>query len=182
MAAGAARIIEISFVLDDRSTFSPDGSDPHSFQYVTPFMLCASGFLFMGATEEQMQVLANHHVTHVAYILILFSCAFILFLFVNTLLHIYAVHSWPESARYDISQPTTRLRNNESLDFAHSLEMNNLHDSSNVAPAQQVRDAQEFELEGLIGGDDRGFDGEEDIGEPGPTGRPKDLESARVRT
>lgn len=40
MAAGAARIIEISFVLNDRATISPDGSDPHSFQYVTPFVSC----------------------------------------------------------------------------------------------------------------------------------------------
>lgn len=38
MAAGATRIVEISFVLRDRSTFSPDGSDPHSFQYLPPFV------------------------------------------------------------------------------------------------------------------------------------------------
>lgn len=38
MAAGATRIIEISFILRDRSTFSPDGSDPHSFQYLPPFV------------------------------------------------------------------------------------------------------------------------------------------------
>ncbi|KAI5287144.1 hypothetical protein KEM52_001725, partial [Ascosphaera acerosa] len=80
MAAGAARVVEISFVLNDRATLSPDGSDPHSFQYVTPFMLCASGFMFMGATEEQMLYLHNNNVTHVAYILILFSCAFVMFL------------------------------------------------------------------------------------------------------
>jgi Protein of unknown function (Ytp1) len=38
MAAGAARIVEISFVLRDRSTVSPDGSDPHSFQYLPPLV------------------------------------------------------------------------------------------------------------------------------------------------
>lgn len=38
MAAGATRIIEISFVLKDRSTLSPDGSDPSSFQYLPPFV------------------------------------------------------------------------------------------------------------------------------------------------
>lgn len=38
MAAGAARIIEISFVLKDRSTISPDGTDPNSFQYLTPYV------------------------------------------------------------------------------------------------------------------------------------------------
>jgi hypothetical protein len=34
----------------------------------------------MGATEEQMQLLEDAGVTHVAYVLILYSIAFILFL------------------------------------------------------------------------------------------------------
>lgn len=34
----------------------------------------------MGATEEQMQLLEDAGITHVSYILILFSIAFILFL------------------------------------------------------------------------------------------------------
>jgi Protein of unknown function (Ytp1)/Domain of unknown function (DUF2427) len=38
MAAGLTRIIEISFVLKDHSTLSADGSDPHSFQYLPPFV------------------------------------------------------------------------------------------------------------------------------------------------
>lgn len=80
MAAGLARIIEISFVLKDRSTLSVDGTDPNSFQYLTPFLLFASGFLFMGATEEQMQILADAHITHVSYVFILYSLAFLLFL------------------------------------------------------------------------------------------------------
>lgn len=80
MAAGAARIIEISFVLRDRNATTSDGSDPNSFQYLTPFLLIAGGFLFMGATEEQMQLLADAKVTHVSYVLILFSVAFLLFL------------------------------------------------------------------------------------------------------
>jgi hypothetical protein len=80
MAAGAARIIEISFVLKDRSSTTADGSDPNSFQYMTPFLLIAGGFMFMGATEEQMQLLHDAHVTHVSYVLILFSVAFLMFL------------------------------------------------------------------------------------------------------
>jgi hypothetical protein len=36
--------------------------------------------MFMGATEEQMQILHDANVTHVSYILILFSVAFLLFL------------------------------------------------------------------------------------------------------
>lgn len=140
MAAGLTRIIEVSFVLRDRSSVSVDGNDPNSFQYVPVFvsffrfasyillevermrvvgraknascwkrnryandetqkqLLYASGFLFMGATEEQMALLAAHHVTHVSYILILYSFAFMTFLFVNVLLHVYAVHVFPVAA------------------------------------------------------------------------------------
>lgn len=81
MAAGLTRIIEISFILRDKTTLSvtPDGQNDdeiNSFQYLTPFLLQASGFLFMGATEEQMQFLSDHHVTHVSYILILYSISF----------------------------------------------------------------------------------------------------------
>jgi hypothetical protein len=82
MAAGAARIIEIAFVLRDRSAVTNDleDPDPNSFQYLTPFLLIAGGFMFMGATEEQMQMLADANVTHVSYVLILFSMAFLMFL------------------------------------------------------------------------------------------------------
>ena len=38
MAAGLTRIIEIAFVLRDRNATSDDGSDPNSFQYLTPFV------------------------------------------------------------------------------------------------------------------------------------------------
>jgi len=80
MAAGAARIIEIAFVLKDRASVATDGAEPNSFQYTTPFLLMAGGFMFMGATEEQMQYLSEANVTHVSYVLILFSIAFLLFL------------------------------------------------------------------------------------------------------
>jgi len=88
MAAGVTRIIEISFVTQDRTPSLKQGDDGdededadiHSFQYIPPFLLYASGFLFMGATEEQMQILHDAHVTHVSYVLILFSIAFLMFL------------------------------------------------------------------------------------------------------
>ena len=85
MSAGLTRIIEISFVLKDKNTLiGPEGGDVdpeiNSWQYLPVFLLYASGFLFMGATEEQMTVLADAGVTHVSYILILYSLAFLLFL------------------------------------------------------------------------------------------------------
>lgn len=80
MAAGLARIIEISFVLRDKSAINESGEDHNSFQHLTPFLLIAGGFLFMGATEEQMALLAGANVTHVSYILLLYSIAFLLYL------------------------------------------------------------------------------------------------------
>lgn len=38
IAAGFTRVIEISFILKDRDTLSPDGSNPQSFQFLTPFV------------------------------------------------------------------------------------------------------------------------------------------------
>jgi hypothetical protein len=162
MAAGLTRIIEISFVLRDKSTLSADGTDPNSFQYLTPFLLYASGFLFMGATEEQMQLLEDAGVTHVAYVLILYSIAFILFLFVNILLHIYAVHAWPES-----TQPPTRSRSSSIEDDdagagpsnskPHRSRPNGTYMNGHArspSEAQRIQDAETFELQGLISDED----------------------------
>ncbi|KAH7087843.1 hypothetical protein FB567DRAFT_355456 [Paraphoma chrysanthemicola] len=141
MAAGAARVIEISFVLKDRNATSNDGEDPNSFQYMTPFLLIAGGFLFMGATEEQMQLLHDAHITHVSYVLILFSVAFLLFLFVNMLLHLYAVSTWSQTSKSDAEAPRTNG-------------LTNGHANGHIRPDHRVRDAQEFELAGLDSDDD----------------------------
>ncbi|KAF1957244.1 hypothetical protein CC80DRAFT_592547 [Byssothecium circinans] len=136
MSAGLVRIIEISFVLKDRSYTSLDGSDPNSFQYLTPFLLFASGFLFMGAQEEQMQILADNHVTHVSYVLILYSISFLLFLFTNMLIHLYAVSAWSRS-KSDAEAPRANGMSN-----------------GHARAERRVRDAEEFELEGLISSDE----------------------------
>lgn len=139
MAAGAARIIEISFVLKDRTSIASDGSDPNSFQYMTPFLLMAGGFMFMGATEEQMQLLSDANVTHVSYVLILFSIAFLLFLFVNMLIHLYAVYSWEQDDKADAEAP-------------HLNGLGNGNGYSRVD--RSTVGADEFELEGLDSDDD----------------------------
>ena len=76
MAAGAARIIEICFVLKD----APATGEPSAFQHVTPYLLYASGFIFMSATEEQLEMIAGAGIDHVSYLLILYSLAFVLYL------------------------------------------------------------------------------------------------------
>ncbi len=98
----------------------------------------------MGATEEQMALLAAAHVSHVSYILILYSISFLLFLFVSMLLHLYATYTWP------IDVPKSKL--------TASREVANGH-----VPGQsvdrRVRDAEEFELEGLMSEDEEGENG-----------------------
>lgn len=93
----------------------------------------------MGATEEQMALLATAHVSHVSYILILYSISFLLFLFVAMLLHLYATYAWP----IDASQ----------MKVAANGVITNGH-----VPGQsvdrRVRDAEEFELEGLMSEDE----------------------------
>ena len=93
----------------------------------------------MGATEEQMVLLAGAHVTHVSYILLLFSVSFLLFFFVNVLLYIYASYVWPID-RNPVVLPKVNGRANGHL----------------RGDSQRLRDAEEFELEGLMSDDEDG--------------------------
>ncbi|KAI9881327.1 MAG: hypothetical protein M1830_003334 [Pleopsidium flavum] len=145
MAAGATRIIEIAFVLRDKSSISRNPEETNSFQYLPPFLLYASGFLFMGATEEQMALMSSANVTHVAYVLILYSLAFLLFLFVNVLLHIYAVYTWPATSKKDPETPRANGHVNGHM---------------RTPSERQVKDAEQFELAGLMS------DGDEEMDSP----------------
>ena len=89
----------------------------------------------MGATEEQMALLSGAGVTHVSYILILYSIAFLLFLFVNMLLQLYATHAWP------IDRPPAVKPGKEPARANGHLQ-------------RRVTDAEEFELDGLMSEDD----------------------------
>ncbi|OIW29402.1 hypothetical protein CONLIGDRAFT_631478 [Coniochaeta ligniaria NRRL 30616] len=136
MAAGLTRMIEISFILQDKPSISNTGFDTHSFQYVPVFLLYASGFLFMGATEEQMHLVASAGIDHVAYILILYSLAFLMFLFVLMLIHLYDVNANAPTK----AVPTANGRAGYS--------------SARRPDDVQLRDAEEFELDGLMTDDE----------------------------
>ncbi|KAI1080792.1 hypothetical protein F5B20DRAFT_538966 [Whalleya microplaca] len=133
MAAGVTRIIEVSFVVRDRTGISEDGRQSNSFQYVPVFLLYASGFLFMGATEEQMLLVAGSGMDHVAYILILYSLAFLVFLFVNILINVYDRNAIPALPNKGLENGRLGPRLNGNV---------------------PVSDAQEFELEGLMSDDE----------------------------
>ncbi|RFU24457.1 hypothetical protein B7463_g11873, partial [Scytalidium lignicola] len=134
MAAGFTRIIEITFVLKDQNTLSDEG-DANSFQYIPPFLLYAAGFLFMGATEQQMQMMTDAGISHVSYILVIYSFAFLMFLLTNMLIHLYAVNTAPPVPAKDIERPPRLPRAN-----GHSR----------ATDSTQIRDAEEFELAGLM--------------------------------
>ena len=84
-----------------------------------------------------MALLATAHVTHVSYILLLFSISFLLFLFVNILLHMYASYVWPVD-RNPVVLPKVNGRANGHM----------------RGDSQRLRDAEEFELEGLMSDDE----------------------------
>lgn len=156
MAAGLTRIIEISFILRDRGAVSDDGFETNSFQYIPVFvslafiiqpakpvpllilvqLLYASGILFMGATEEQMHLVAEVGIDHVAYILILYSLAFLMFLFVLMLIRLYDCNA------------NAPKRVNSAADSRPGYSGVRLPEDG------QLRDAQEFELDGLMTDDE----------------------------
>ncbi|KAI5806552.1 putative integral membrane protein [Peziza echinospora] len=90
MAAGLARIVEIAFVLRDRNEVEAGGVS--SWQYLTPYLLVASGFLFQAANEEQLTWMSNVGMDHVSYVLAIYSLAFLMFLFTNFLIGIYTLN------------------------------------------------------------------------------------------
>jgi hypothetical protein len=91
----------------------------------------------MGATEEQMEFISDSGVSHVSYVLVIYSFAFLMFLFTNMLLHLYAVNTGP---------PAVPPKDGEGV----RLPRMNGHRTTD---SRQIRDAEEFELEGLMSDD-----------------------------
>jgi len=97
----------------------------------------------MGATEEQMAILDGSGVDHVSYVLILYSIAFLLYLFVNMLLYLYAVYAMPSQPKVDVELANGHVGMNGGV----------------TAPNESFRDAEEFELHGI--GSDSDEEGDE---------------------
>lgn len=94
----------------------------------------------MGATEEQMNLVAQSSMDGVSYILIMYSLAFLVFLFTNMLVHLYDRLANPDINTKDFSNGHSR-------------------DSGHAAEEGQLRDAEQFELDGLMS-DDEGGEGQ----------------------
>ncbi|TFL04033.1 hypothetical protein BDV98DRAFT_563444 [Pterulicium gracile] len=144
MTAGITRIIEVCFLantithnaepisegdsssehtLADSSTSSPV---PRwlAFRHLPPFLLVTAGFLFMSATDEELHLAHDNGLDHVTYVLMCISCAFIVYLSVLVLIHLYTAtgrHSTKGAQDADIEMSSTgrprwynRLPNNDS--------------------------------------------------------------------
>ncbi|ANZ75081.1 BA75_02905T0 [Komagataella pastoris] len=85
IGGGLARIVEISFVLKDKR----HDSRIHSFQYLPSFALVEAGVLFMGATEEQLQLVKDLGADHSSYILVVSGAAFMIQLWFLLILELY---------------------------------------------------------------------------------------------
>lgn len=92
----------------------------------------------MGATEEQMQLVSDSGIDHVAYVLILYSLAFLLFLFTNVLVHLYDRKVNGAGIPKGINGHATgsHRRGVSSVD------------------ERRLRDVEEFELDGLMSDDE----------------------------
>ncbi|KAG2174969.1 hypothetical protein INT43_006031 [Umbelopsis isabellina] len=114
MAGALSRIIEICFVWK-KGVFkiSP-------WQYMPPMFLMMAGVTFMGATEEQLMLLAEMGIDPSAYINILLSFAFFIFFYVNILLSM-----WERLSGYNNDHSTegyTEVENVELHDNPDFLE------------------------------------------------------------
>ena len=87
----------------------------------------------MGLNEEQMYLLDRSGMDYSTYVLILFSLAFMIFVFVSMLINVYDSASAPDAPHKESSEGRLGPRLNGTV---------------------PVRDAQEFELEGLMSEDE----------------------------
>ncbi|KDQ61912.1 hypothetical protein JAAARDRAFT_525818 [Jaapia argillacea MUCL 33604] len=61
-----------------------------AFRHLPPFLLVASGLLFMSATDEELDFVHDNGMDHVTYILIMFSIAFVMYTLIVSLIHLYS--------------------------------------------------------------------------------------------
>ncbi|KAK6463887.1 hypothetical protein DFJ63DRAFT_54110 [Scheffersomyces coipomensis] len=130
MGAGAFRIVEISFLLKDKAC-ATDGKIL-SFQYFPPFCLTLSGILFMSATEEQLILVHDLGADHSAYILVVSSAAFMIYLWIISLITLYLrLVGYDEDGELGFNS-----RSNEYVNVrdAEEFELGSLSDEENPTP------------------------------------------------
>ncbi|QRV72673.1 hypothetical protein RhiJN_00687 [Ceratobasidium sp. AG-Ba] len=170
MSAGVARIIEITFVLkdapsvEDRDAIRHGGDQDNeirAFQHLPPFVINIYSVLFMSATDEELKAVMGIEMDHVTYVLLMLSLAFVIYLYANLLLHLYATTGRNSKKRDVVSTSGyTPLRVNSTLAATAALTPTTAftpapaypgapmgHDEENVYKISDGRDSFEEELE-----------------------------------
>jgi len=142
MAAGLARLIEICFlpafpplsILAPKTVTSAADDDNNSdntlheeqqassytarertsraFRHLPPFLLVAAGLLFMSATDEELQNIHDSEIDHVTYVLIMYSVAFVIYFFINFLIHLHKT-----TGRNSASSPRLHPESEEGIEL-----------------------------------------------------------------
>lgn len=95
----------------------------------------------MGATEEQMDLVALGGMDHVSYVLVMFSMASLVFLLVNMLVGVYV--------RAQNPSPASTTGNTDSSNIPGRRMR-----GTSMEERQRLADVEEFELDGLVSDDD----------------------------
>ncbi|EIW75228.1 hypothetical protein CONPUDRAFT_112498 [Coniophora puteana RWD-64-598 SS2] len=134
-AAGLSRIVEVCFLSSARYDVPPvqgDNNSEHTlapgdssasqeagrvnaekaFRHLPPFLLVASGILFMSATDEELGFANDEGMDHVTYILIMFSITFLLYTLVLALIHLFTI-----SGRNASSNSQTALAGDNAIEL-----------------------------------------------------------------
>ena len=88
-------------------------------------------------------------VSHVSYILVIYSISFLLFLFVCMLLNLYANHAWPIT----LKTPTALKKDDGAKGRLGNGSVGGLNAQARDRD-RRIKDAEEFELEGLMSEDE----------------------------
>lgn len=99
----------------------------------------------MGATEEQMDLVSESGIDHVAYVLILYSLAFLTFLFTNVL-----VNLWDRS----VNGPDAVKGGLHGGVNGHAPGPHGRGGATSAVDERRLRDVEEFELDGLMSDDE----------------------------
>ncbi|WWC69246.1 uncharacterized protein I206_103183 [Kwoniella pini CBS 10737] len=126
IAAGALRLVEVCFVLNDKPT--PSGT-VRIFQHLPPYLLTLGGTLFMSATDEELRYADGVGIDHVSYALFDFSLSFLLYLIITFLVHLYS-----NSGKNALNNKEDAI-NAEEIGYSKIQQNgNDLHDDENDGP------------------------------------------------
>lgn len=134
MGAGVTRIIETAFLLKDKAC--SELGKILTFQYLPPFGLALSGILFMGANEEQLQLVHDLGSDHSAYILVVSAAAFLIFLWIQLCIWLYL-----RLVGYDENGELDKLYTPVNVEEFELGDISGDEEEENDTPPEEFRDS-----------------------------------------